>query len=313
MSYNAEALSKLLIFIDSSLWGRFILIVLYFISEAIMLRRKIAVVLAAMLVFSAGAFALGEGWDMYGRLNIGYTSRIMPAKFDYDTTWYTNDAYGRPVLQTGTVTYDYKDGGSLFGLMPAFGVLFAPESDNLFWKGFGAEAQLDFGFGKTVVGTAVAINPGLMAKWHFFMPDTLPIIVQRLVPYAGLGFSVPICIVSPDGYDGADTSVKGGFDVNINIGCGFEVLPKLRVTLDYDLGLGTSISNSVRVGAIWKFRGGERPELWNAIEAEQKAREEQERVYRERETKYPNSRAPGESEAEFQSRMRAKSGVGDEK
>lgn len=277
-----------------------------------MLRRKIAVVLAAvMLVSSAGVFALGEGWDLYGRLNVGYESRMMPAEFEYKTGYY-EPTYPFSWHEV-TYTYDSKDAGNLFGLMPAFGIMFAPESDNLFWKGFGAEAQLGLSFGKSAIGTAVAINPGVMAKWHFFMPDTMPVIVQRLVPYAGLGFSVPICIVSPDDYDGADTSVKGGFDVNINIGCGFEVLPKLRVTLDYDLGLGTSISNSVRVGAIWKFRGGERPELWNAIEAEQKAREEQERVYRERETKYPNSRAPGESEAEFQSRMRAKSGVDDEK
>lgn len=234
----------------------------------------------------------------------------MPAKFDYKDTYYD---YGHYEWREGTFTYDSKDAGNLFGLMPAFGVMFAPESDNLFWKGFGAEAQLGLGFGKTAVGTAVAINPGVMAKWHFFMPDSLPVMVQRIVPYAGLGFSVPICIVSPDSsWKGTKTSVKGGFDVNINIGCGFEVLPKLRVTLDYDLGLGTSISNSVRVGAIWKFRGGERPELWNAIEAEQKAREEQERVYREREAKYPNSRAPGESEAEFQSRMNKKR-VGDER
>lgn len=306
MSYNAETLSKLLIFIDSSLWGRFILIVLYFISEAIMLRRKIAVVLAAMLVFSAGAFALGEGWDLYGRLNVGYETRMMPAKFDYKYGYWINNYPYPSEWHESTITYDDKDAGNLFSLLPAFGIMFAPESDNLFWRGFGAEAQLGLSFGKSAIGTAVAINPGVMAKWHFFMPDTMPVIVQRIVPYAGLGFSVPICIVSPDGYDGADTSVKGGFDVNINIGCGFEVLPKLRVTLDYDLGLGTSISNSVRVGAIWKFRGGERPELWNAIEAEQKAREEQERVYRERETKYPNSRAPGESEAEFQSRMNKK-------
>lgn len=229
----------------------------------------------------------------------------MPTKFEYE--W--KDVYNR----TYTATYDGVDGGTLFSLLPAFGVMFAPESDNLFLKGFGAEAQLGLGFGKTAVGTAVAINPGVMAKWHFFMPDSLPVMVQRIVPYAGLGFSVPICIVSPDSsWKGTKTSVKGGFDVNINIGCGFEVLPKLRVTLDYDLGLGTSISNSVRVGAIWKFRGGERPELWNAIEAEQKAREEQERVYREREAKYPNSRAPGESEAEFQSRMNKKR-VGDER
>lgn len=272
-----------------------------------MLRRKIAVVLAAAMVVSSSA-AFARGGDLYGRLNVGYESRIMPTKYEFEQPVY----YYGELVRTDTYTYDYKDGGTLFSLLPAFGVMFAPESDNLFWKGFGAEAQLGLGFGKTVEGTAVAINPGVMAKWHFFMPDSLPVMVQRIVPYAGLGFSVPICIVSPDDSRAKNTSVKGGFDVNINIGCGFEVLPKLRVTLDYDLGLGTSVSNSVRVGAIWKFRGGERPELWNAIEAEQKAREEQERVYREREAKYPNSRAPGESEAEFQSRMNKKR-VGDER
>ncbi|MDE5899641.1 MAG: hypothetical protein K2H09_10345 [Treponemataceae bacterium] len=208
--------------------------------------KAIKAALACALMSCAGLASAEMG--MYGRLNLGWVSRSVPAEFEY--SWTTTNIYGQEVEHTATLDDTWYH--SMFNLMPAFGLMFAPDSDNIFWKGFGAEVQLDLSFGS---GVAV-INPGVMAKWHYYLPESLPVAVQKIVPYAGLGFSVPIGIVKSDShYLFSDTSVKAGFDVNINIGCGYELLPKLMLTLDYDLALGTSISNSVRIGAVWRFKG----------------------------------------------------------
>lgn len=254
-----------------------------------MLRKRIAAVLAAVvLVSSASTFAESISFDkmgMYGRVNLGWVNRAVPAEYNsYEEDWYYH----------------------MFDLMPAFGLMFAPDSDNIFWRGFGAEVQLDFNFGKPAV-----INPGVMAKWHYYLPETMPVHMQKIVPYAGLGFSVPIGIIKK--YDA--TSVKAGFDVNLNLGCGYELLPKLMLTLDYDLALGTSIANSIRIGAIWKFKGeriiqqiGENKAQEEAYEKTyeeiKKTSKNLEKLYRERMSRYPDSRAPGETEAEFRARMR---------
>lgn len=196
---------------------------------------------------------------------------------------------------------------NLFNLSPAFGIMIAPDSDNIFLKGLGAEVQIDLEFGHAVI-----INPCIMAKWHFYMPSDMPVNIQKIVPYAGLGFSVPIGIVTDEFAGKSYTSTKAGFDVNLNIGCGYELLPKLMLTLDYDLGLGTSVSNSIRIGAVWKFKGersleqiGEN-ELYKRFDEHRKAQAaqaEKEKKFRENQAKYPNTRAPGESEAEFRERM----------
>lgn len=155
-----------------------------------------------------------------------------------------------------------------FDVMPAFGLMFRPDSDNIFWKGFGAEAQLDFQFGR-----GVAINPGAMAMWHYYFPESWPVWVQKFVPYVGLGFSIPIWVLDGD--------TTAGFLVNVKwFGLGYEILPQLMLTFDYTMRFGTMFTNSVDIGVVYKFKGrrniqqvGEMPEFWKEREEAKKQRE----------------------------------------
>ena len=218
--------------------------------------KKIIMLVGCALCASIATAEIG----MYGRLDLGVARRKVPG------TIVITSGYGSQEHQIETET---KFNINAFNLMPAFGIMFAPNSDNVFTRGLGLEVQLDLNFGGNKVNlykqSAAVINPGVMAMWHYYMPKSCSTAVQKIVPYVGLGFSVPISIVkvSMDTVEAGYGEVKGfekthtkaGFDVNFRLGCGYEVIPALMLTLDYDLSVGTSLANSVSIGAVWKFSG----------------------------------------------------------
>ena len=214
------------------------------------MKKTFKAAVAAVAVALCASFATAE-MGMYARLDLGYAGRDVPV-------------------------YEGETAISAFNLMPAFGLMFAPDSDNMFLKGLGAEAQLDMNFGSNSWASGAVIIPGVMAMWHFYFPETFPTVVQKIVPYTGLGFSIPIAIMSADipvlksrtvtGPYGVkyeepywDTeeksSTKAGFDINWKLGCGFEVIPQLMLTFDYMLSFGTSYASTVNIGAVYKFKG----------------------------------------------------------
>ncbi|MDE6351152.1 MAG: hypothetical protein K2K67_09140 [Treponemataceae bacterium] len=210
------------------------------------MKKTFKAAVAAIAVALCASFATAE-MGMYARLDLGYAGRDVPI-------------------------YEGETAISAFNLMPAFGLMFAPDSDNMFLKGLGAEAQLDMNFGSNSLASGAVIIPGVMAMWHFYFPETFPTVVQKIVPYTGLGFSIPIAVMSSDitvpvykdyyGYEVFDhwdseekSSTKAGFDINWKLGCGFEVIPQLMLTFDYMLSFGTSYASTVNIGAVYKFKG----------------------------------------------------------
>ena len=211
------------------------------------MKKTFKAAVAAVAVALCASFATAE-MGMYARLDLGYAGRTVPVE--------------------GTTTAI-----SAFNLMPAFGLMFAPDSDNMFLKGLGAEAQLDMNFGSNSWASGAVIIPGVMAMWHFYFPETFPTVVQKIVPYTGLGFSIPIAIMSAEHYVPVyktisglkvptgeietvkESSTKAGFDINWKLGCGFEVIPQLMLTFDYMLSFGTSYASTVNIGAVYKFKG----------------------------------------------------------
>lgn len=211
------------------------------------MKKTFKAALAAIAVALCASFATAE-MGMYARLDLGYAGRTVPV-------------------------YEGETAISAFNLMPAFGLMFAPDSDNMFLKGLGAEAQLDMNFGSNSWVSGAVIIPGVMAMWHFYFPETFPTVVQKIVPYTGLGFSIPIAIMSAeyeypvtvttnsypyyrtDWETKKESSTKAGFDINWKLGCGFEVIPQLMLTFDYLLSFGTSYCSSVNIGAVYKFKG----------------------------------------------------------
>lgn len=207
------------------------------------MKKTFKAAVAAVAVALCASFATAE-MGMYARLDLGYAGRDVPV-------------------------YEGETAISAFNLMPAFGLMFAPDSDNMFLKGLGAEAQLDMNFGSNSWASGAVIIPGVMAMWHFYFPETFPTVVQKIVPYTGLGFSIPIAIMSAEHpvtrvtntypYYRIDTeeesSTEAGFDINWKLGCGFEVIPQLMLTFDYMLSFGTSYASTVNIGAVYKFKG----------------------------------------------------------
>ena len=73
----------------------------------------------------------------------------------------------------------------------------------------------------------------------------------------GVGVSVPIVIIGDLGdFDGVDSSVKAGFNVNLLVGVGYAVTEKVMPLIEWSIGFGTGWSWQLRAGLTYKFGGG---------------------------------------------------------
>lgn len=188
---------------------------------------------AVMLLAIAGsAFAGGSFASMpkyvKGSLGYGYSE----AEVEYEWKWEALDASGSA---TYSAVFNY------FMVQAAFGVMPWTKSDNIVLKGLAVEGACDFGFGgNDSFVDSTLIRPGVMAVYSYTFKNGF-----KGVPFGGVGFSVPIQILSGD-YDISDTDI--GFTVDIKAGFGYDFTEKLRGSAEYKLSFGTGLGWMLGVG-----------------------------------------------------------------
>lgn len=186
---------------------------------------------AVMLLAIAGsAFAEGSFASMpkyvKGSLGYGYSQ----AEVDYELDYYL-----------GKQTLTYSAVFNYFMVQAAFGVMPWTKSDNVFLKGLAVEGACDFGFGgNDSFVDSTLIRPGVMAVYSYTFKNGF-----KGVPFGGVGFSVPIQILSGD-YDISDTDI--GFTVDLKAGFGYDFTEKLRGAAEYKLSFGTGLGWMLGVG-----------------------------------------------------------------
>ena len=214
--------------------------------------KKMICLAAAMVFGIAGVFAEeksgGNDSSMYAKLSLGYTHGGAEVEFDVASTKIKE-----------TLFY------SGFEIAPAFGYVLPIFEDKPF--DIAAEASVGIAFGSDVAfdSSTTVINPGLMGifNWHFENSESS--FLQKFVPYAGLGFSVPIQMVSwdytirtyPNGTletkkESFDSTVVG-FRINMLMGARYEFTDSLSALAEFGAGVLGTFSYSFRVGAMYKF------------------------------------------------------------
>lgn len=132
-----------------------------------------------------------------------------------------------------------------FDITPTFGIF--PLKDN---RKFALEASVDmnFGGGKNDLKTTV-IAPQVMALFYIpldsiFKKSSLS---EKLLPFAGAGFSIPIQKVEVGSFSESVT----GFVMNMQLGCMFKINDKIGITTDLNSALLKPWNWSVKAGAMY--------------------------------------------------------------
>ena len=212
--------------------------------------------------FTADKKSSSDSLGKYVKLTLGYSAGGADAEWDFGSG-----------IKYSTILY-YKG----FEVVPTFGLelpVSALEEKNL---SFALESSLGLTFGGDSDGlwesSTTAIAPGVMGilNYHF---DSLP----KFSPYAGLGFSVPIQMVSVKykystieyeeqsvGYGGYTTQVPKtvsktyetdstvvGFKINTTLGAKYNFTDKFSALGEFNMGIIGVFSWAVRAGAIYHF------------------------------------------------------------
>ena len=117
----------------------------------------------------------------------------------------------------------------------------------------GAEVQVPVVIGNYpnygTTGSAFVINPGLMIMENYYFPQTMPQAIQNLSAKVGVGFSVPISIVTTETYSGTGV----GFKLNFLLGLQYDFTKHISANIDWNLGTFGVLSSSIRAGVSWRF------------------------------------------------------------
>ena len=209
-------------------------------------RKTFLVAAVAVLFCSAAVFA--EGMPMYLKGTLGWENRW--SVFDYEYTYEVYDGYTRKA------TGSYGDYSGRFVLNPGIGMIFKPDSDNIFLKGLGAEATLGIGFGSidsSYIDSGVfSLVPRVNAVWHLFFGDAkFGDGKQKFVPHAVLGFEIPIQVP----FD-SDLSTAVGFGLDTGVGVTFNLNDKLGLVADFNwtLPFGNAYGISLTAGATYRLK-----------------------------------------------------------
>lgn len=200
--------------------------------------------LAALLLLAVGFSAFADmGMYFKGTIGYGYRSRSWTSNYYDDDRWRTQH---------------FGTNSNLFVIVPTFGIEPWRGNGNVFLRGLGFEFSLDLGFGGMSgsrgadLGASIVIDPRAMAVYTYHG--------KLLMPYGGIGVSVPIVIAPTLGgsrwnNEYNDTSgVKAGFNVNIMAGLGFQVTPRIAPTIELDFGFGTGTRVDVRTGIVYAIK-----------------------------------------------------------
>ncbi len=179
-----------------------------------------------------------SGLGKYGKLTIGYATGGADAEWDFGEGSKFN-------------TVIYYSG---FEVVPTFGIEFPVTALEEKKMNLALEGSIGLTFGGDSAGayesSTIVINPGVMGiiNYHF---DNLP----KLVPYVGLGFSVPIQLVSVEyTYTSTETdSTEVGFKINTLFGARYDINDKFSALGEFGLGIFGVFSWAIRAGVSYHF------------------------------------------------------------
>lgn len=132
-----------------------------------------------------------------------------------------------------------------FDITPTFGIF--PLKNN---RNFALEASVDmnFGGGKNELKTSV-IAPQVMALFYIPLNSIFEKskLSEKLVPFAGAGFSIPIQKVEIASFSESATS----FVINMQLGCLYKINDKIGITANLNSALLKPWNWSVKAGAMY--------------------------------------------------------------
>ncbi|MBQ2354739.1 MAG: hypothetical protein II397_02840, partial [Treponema sp.] len=140
-------------------------------------------------------------------------------------------------------------------ITPTFGLMLPVVIEQKFGTlKMGAEVQVPVVIGNANSvyypgGSALVINPGLMIMENYYFPQTMPQAIQNLSAKVGVGFSVPISIVTTETSSGTGV----GFKLNFLLGLQYDFTKHISANIDWNLGMFGVLSSSIRAGVSWKF------------------------------------------------------------
>ena len=211
---------------------------------------KIVAALAVMLC-SGSAFA--EGMTMYGKITGGFDART-----------------GNFGVSTDDDDDDRAFGFRSFVVTPIFGMLFAPDSDNRFLRGFGLEASFGVGIGggsemalfrDAISTSSLTLIPRVDAVWHL-LKNGAKFGEQKFVMHFMTGFELPIFIplsstgeVEIDRPSGTRTQkyrLVPGVMLGWNVGAGFDLKLTDKLDLVADISVGIFLFN-INAGIVYRL------------------------------------------------------------
>ena len=177
---------------------------------------------------------------MYARAEAGYYSGGAIIKTDL----------GGSLLNKQDVTFPISG----LEVTPTFGLTLPVVFEQNFGTlKMGAEVQVPVVIGNYpnygTTGNALVINPGLMIIENYYFPQTMPQAIQNLSAKVGVGFSVPISIVTTETFSGTGV----GFNLNFLLGLQYDFTKHISANIDWNLGMFNLFSYSIRAGVSWRF------------------------------------------------------------
>ena len=199
--------------------------------------KKVALILAAIVVSASGTVFAKPA--MYGKLTAGYDAR-----------WGTFGVKGYGDDTGDLVTFRN------FMVTPTFGMIFAPESDNGFMRGFGMELGLGLGIGRgklvSIFDDASASDFALVPRFdlvYHLLTKGRHFGEQKFVMHFMLGFEIPVFfpLEHKDYWKPA-----AFFDVNL-LGVGFDIKLGKKLDLVADMYLSLLFAFDFNVGIVYRF------------------------------------------------------------
>lgn len=180
---------------------------------------KVVLSVVALLGLSVGSAFAKDGIGMYAKAEVGY-SFWAP---DINNVYYESNC---------------------FDITPTFGLF--PISDN---KNFAVEASVDLNFGGKDALKTTVIAPKVMALFYIPLDSIFgkSSLSKTVVPFAGLGFSIPIQTVEIYSYSESTTN----FVINTQLGCKFNITDKIGITADLNTSLFKPWNWALKAGVMY--------------------------------------------------------------
>ena len=207
--------------------------------------KKMMKILAALAVMLCSGSAFAEGKTMYGKITGGFDAREGGLGVSTD-----DDARA----------FEFNS----FVVTPTFGMLFAPDSDNRFLRGFGLEASFGVGIGRGIEATesvrstlistsSLTLIPRVDAVWHL-LKNGAKFGEQKFVMHFMTGFEFPIFIplsstVEVENYKYRLTPWVMS---TLNVGAGFDLKLTDKLDLVADISVGIILFN-INAGIVYRL------------------------------------------------------------